>query len=106
MCIFASALYIKLGKQLILLYFKTMQNSDFKGGLDRLLIEWKRNSSFHPVLLVFLFKRLKSIKEKQLFLLNSLTENLLDFMTEGLGQHLMVCFIHMNSIKVTGLGIF
>ena len=28
MCIFASALYIKLGKQLILLYFKTMQNSD------------------------------------------------------------------------------
>ena len=33
MCIFASALYIKLGKQLILLYFKTMQNSDFKGKL-------------------------------------------------------------------------
>ena len=30
MCIFASALYIKLGKQLILLYFKTMQNSDKK----------------------------------------------------------------------------
>ena len=30
MCIFASALYIKLGKQLILLYFKTMQNSDFQ----------------------------------------------------------------------------
>ena len=29
MCIFASALYIKLGKQLILLYFKTMQNSDY-----------------------------------------------------------------------------
>ena len=28
MCIFASMLYIKLGKQLILLYFKTMQNSD------------------------------------------------------------------------------
>ena len=28
MCIFASALYIKLGKQLILLYFKTMQNSE------------------------------------------------------------------------------
>ena len=31
MCIFASALYIKLGKQLILLYFKTMQNSDSEG---------------------------------------------------------------------------
>ena len=30
MCIFASALYIKLGKQLILLYFKTMQNSDYE----------------------------------------------------------------------------
>ena len=30
MCIFASALYIKLGKQLILLYFKTMQNSDLQ----------------------------------------------------------------------------
>ena len=29
MFIFASALYIKLGKQLILLYFKTMQNSDY-----------------------------------------------------------------------------
>ena len=30
MCIFASALYIKLGKQLILLYFKTMQNSELE----------------------------------------------------------------------------
>ena len=33
MRIFASALYIKLGKQLILLYFKTMQNSEFYGDL-------------------------------------------------------------------------